>query len=136
MAPKTYTGSCHCSLITYTCTLDLTTTPSSKCNCSICFKTRAWEFTVPPSSFTLSPTSIQHLTDYRFGEKAVQHLFCKVCGVRAFGRGEWKELGEFVSVNVVCLEGISDEELVALEVVYRNGREDEWAERPEVVGHL
>ena len=66
----------------------------------------------------------------------MQHLFCKVCGVRAFGRGEWKELGEFVSVNVVCLEGISDEELVGLEVVFRDGREDEWGERPGVVGHL
>lgn len=32
--------------------------------------------------------------------------------------------------------GISDEELVVLEVIYRDGREDEWRERPAVVGHL
>ncbi|KAM0708915.1 hypothetical protein Q7P35_002951 [Cladosporium inversicolor] len=136
MAPKTYTGSCHCRLITFTATIDLLTTPSSKCNCSICLKTRAWEFTLSPSAFSLSPGSEAHLTDYRFGAKEVQHLFCKVCGVRPFGRGEWKELGEFVSVNVVCLEGVSDEELVGLRVIYRNGREDEWGERPKVVGHL
>lgn len=136
MPLKTYTGSCHCSLIFFTCTLDLTATPTSKCNCSICFATRAWEITLLPSSFTLSPSSEQYLTDYRFGDKKVQHLFCKVCGVRPFGRGEWRGLGQFVSVNVVCLEGIGDEELEGLEVVFRDGRVDKWGEKPAVVGHL
>lgn len=136
MAPKTYTGSCHCRLILFTCTLDLSTTPTSKCNCSICSRTRAWEITLPPSSFSLSPSSEAHLTDYRFGDRKVSHLFCKVCGVRAFGRGEWGALGEFVSVNVVCLEGISDEELVGLEVIYRDGREGRFGEKPAVTGHL
>ena len=138
MAPKLYTGTCHCTLITYTCLLDLSspTTSSGKCNCSICFKTRAWEFTLSPSDFTLNPSSEQHLTDYTFGSGKVHHLFCNVCGVRAFGRGEWKHLGQFVSVNVVCLEGVGDDILAGLEVVYRNGREDKWGERPGVVGHL
>lgn len=45
-------------------------------------------------------------------------------------------MGKFVSVNVVCLEGISDEDLVGLEVIHRNGREEKWGERPKVVGHL
>lgn len=136
MAPKEYKGSCHCALITFTCNIDFSSTPTSKCNCSICSCTRAWEFTLAPSAFTLNPASEAHLTDYRFGDKVVEHLFCKVCGVRAFGRGEWKQLGEFVSVNVVCLEGIMDEELVGLDVIYRNGREDAWGERPVVTGHL
>ena len=136
MAPKTYTGACHCTLVSFTCTLDLASTATGKCNCSICAKTRAWEFTISPADFSLSPSSEQYLTDYRFGEKAVQHLFCKVCGVRAFGRGEWKHLGKFVSVSVACLEGISDEELAGLEVIYRNGREEKWEERPAVVGHM
>lgn len=57
--------------------------------------------------------------------------------MRAFGRGDWPEwLGEFVSVNVVCLDGIEDEELAALEVVYRNGRDEKWGERPKVVSHM
>lgn len=56
--------------------------------------------------------------------------------MRAFGRGEWGRLGEFVSVNVVCLEGVGDGELEGLEVVYRNGREGRFGERPAVTGYL
>jgi hypothetical protein len=47
-------------------------------------------------------------------------------------------LGEFVSVNVVCLEGVGDEVLEGLaeRVVFRDGREGRFGERPAVVGHL
>lgn len=137
MPPKSYTGSCHCKAIRFTTTLDLTNTLTGKCNCSICFKTRAWEFTISPSDFHLNPDSEQHLTDYTFGTKQVHHLFCKVCGVRAFGRGDWPGwLGEFVSVSVVCLDGVGDEELAALGTVWRNGREEKWGEEPVVKTHL
>jgi hypothetical protein len=170
MPTKPYTGSCHCRLITFAVHLDLSTAKTSKCNCSICFKTRAWEITVSPSAFFLNPSepsvsednsseqptqehgasgdkgseanSESNLTDYTFNSHQVHHLFCKVCGVRPFGRGYWTHggLGEFVSVNVACLEGVEDEVLRELaaegKVVYRDGRKGRWGERPEVVEYL
>jgi hypothetical protein len=160
MPTKPYTGSCHCRLINFTVHLDLSTAKTSKCNCSICFRTRAWEITVSPSAFSLNPsaseesseedhedksretTNSSNLTDYTFNSHQVHHLFCKVCGVRPFGRGYWTHggLGEFVSVNVACLEGVEDEVLRELaaegKVVYRDGRKGRWGERPEVVEYL
>lgn len=139
MPLQPYTGSCHCGLITFTAQLDLSSMSTGKCNCSICLKTRAWELTIPPENFSLSPSSSQHLTDYTFGTHQVHHLFCKVCGVRPFGRGDWPGwLGEFVSVNVACLEGVGDEVLAELKerCVLRNGREGKWGEEPEITTHM
>jgi hypothetical protein len=142
MTPQPYNGSCHCSLITYTATLDLQTPDTSKtgkCNCSICTKTRSWEILIPPSDFHLNPESTQYLTEYRFGTKKIAHLFCKLCGCRPFGRGVWESddwSGGFVAISLACLDGVGDEVLAGLEVVYRNGREGKFGERPAVVGHL
>lgn len=158
MAPKPYPGSCHCGLITYTVQLDLdleetpqspttttTTSPqttskptlkTNKCNCTICTKTRSWETLVSPSEFHLNPSSAQSLTEYRFGTRKVAHLFCKVCGCRPFGRGVWKG-EEFVAVSLACLDGVGEGVLAGLEVVYRNGREGRFGERPlGAVAHL
>lgn len=138
MAPQTYTGSCHCALITFTATLDLSApNATGKCNCSMCSKTRAWEVTIKPADFSLSGESEAHLRDYTFASHQVHHLFCERCGCRPFGRGDlpgW--LGEFVSVNVACLDGVGDEVLAGLGVVFRNGREDRWGEEPRVKTHL
>lgn len=41
-----------------------------------------------------------------------------------------------MAISLACLDGVGDEVLVGLEVVYRNGREGRWGERPGVVGHL
>lgn len=138
MAPKPYSGSCHCGAITFTATLDLSALGATgKCNCSICAKTRAWETIVSPADFTLNPDSDQYLTTHTFGTKQVQHLFCKVCGVRPFGKGDWPGwLGEFVAVSLACLDGVGDEELAACEVVFRDGREGEWGREPKVTKHL
>jgi hypothetical protein len=158
MPTKPYTGSCHCRLITFTVHLDLSTVKTSKCNCSICLKTRAWEITVSPSDFSLNPpgagenksseeqikegSTESNLTDYTFGSHQVHHLFCKVCGVRPFGRGYWAHggLGEFVSVNAACLDGVGDDILRELagygRVVFRDGREGRFRERPGVVEFL
>jgi len=129
-----------------TTTTTTTTTKTGKCNCSICAKTRSWETLVPPSAFHLNPTSPPHLTEYRFGTQKVAHLFCKVCGCRPFGRGTWESSGsseeeggwrgEFVAVQLACLDGVEDAVLEGLEVVFRNGREGAFGERPGVVGHL
>jgi len=58
-----------------------------QCNCSICSRTGALLSFVPASAFTLEKGD-DSLTDYQFKRKNIHHLFCKVCGVRSFARGQ------------------------------------------------
>lgn len=131
---KTYTGSCHCGAVCFEADLDFEK-GSGKCNCSICAKTRNWGMLAMPADFrALSGES--ELTDYRFGE-AMHHLFCRRCGVRPYGRGFLDFLGgEFYSVNLACLDGVSDAELAAIAVQFYDGRNNNWNEAPQVTGHL
>jgi hypothetical protein len=46
------------------------------------------------------------LTDYQFNKMKIHHLFCSVCGVEAFGRGENKEGKPTVAINVRSLDDI------------------------------
>lgn len=39
-------------------------------------------------------------------------------------------------MSLACLDGVSDEELAAVEVVFRDGREGEWGREPAVTKHL
>jgi hypothetical protein len=44
--------------------------------------------------------------------------------------------GDFVSINIACLDNLSDPELAALPVRYANGRDDDWMHAPAETGHL
>jgi len=57
----------------------------------------------PP--FTLRSGEAQ-LTAYAFNRKTIQHMFCRVCGVETFGRGEAPDGTEMVAINVRCLDGV------------------------------
>ncbi len=59
---------------------------------------------VPESSFRLV-SGQEALTEYRFNKKKIAHLFCNVCGVQSFGKGDGPE-GAMVAVNVRALDGI------------------------------
>ncbi|MGZ6126277.1 MAG: GFA family protein, partial [Myxococcales bacterium] len=58
------------------------------------------------------------LTDYQFNRKVIHHLFCKVCGVRSFARGQGPG-GPTVAINTRCLD---DVDLAALNVRHFEGR--------------
>lgn len=55
------------------------------CNCSICKMKNNYHFVVPESHFFLEAGK-DKLTEYRFGTRTAQHLFCSVCGVQSFYR--------------------------------------------------
>jgi hypothetical protein len=132
--PKTYAGSCHCGAVRFEVDMDLST-GSSKCNCSICRKTRAWSAMVKPAAFRLLKGE-NALSDYQFGSKSGHHLFCKHCGVRPFGRGYVEQIGgDFVSINVRCLEGAEDD-LATAPITLRDGKNNTWADLGRIQTHL
>lgn len=46
------------------------------------------------------------LTEYRFNTEKIEHLFCKKCGVQAFGRGHKKDGSPTVAVNVRSIDEV------------------------------
>lgn len=66
------------------------------------------------------------------GEYARNHgnrfQFCRRCGIHVAGGGDLPELGgAFVTVNVACIDDIDP---ATLEIVYWDGRHDNWRAGP------
>lgn len=131
---KTYHGSCHCGAVKFEADIDLSA-GTLRCNCSICTKVRYWPAIVQPTAFRLISGG-DDLALYQFHTKIDQHLFCRHCGVRSFGKGRSPRWGEFYSVNVTCLDDVSVEELLNAPITYLDGRNDNWELPPAEVRHL
>jgi len=131
---KTYHGSCHCGAVTFEAEIDLTQS-TYRCNCSVCRRTRFWPAVVKSDGFRLL-TGETDLTKYVFNTRKNHHFFCKHCGVRAFGIGNETPMGKMVGVNVMCLEGVSDEELSKVPITYVDGLHDNWSSAPAFYHHL
>ena len=132
---KTYRGSCHCGAVKFEADIDFAQ-GTNKCNCTICTKTRNWNVIIKPAAFRQT-SGEDALSEYRFGSKQGQHLFCKTCGVRTFERGHVKEIGgDYVSIKVASLDDVDPKELVEAPVRYANGRDNKWWEPPAETRHL
>jgi hypothetical protein len=135
MTTKTYRGSCHCGKVTFEADIDLSK-GTGKCNCSICWKTRKWGVSIKPDAFR-SLTGREELTDYTFGSQSVHNAFCKHCGVRPYGWGHIPEIGgDFVAINLTCLDDLDPAELVAAPVQYSDGKANNWWNAPAETRHL
>ena len=131
---KTYHGSCHCGAVRFTANIDLSQ-GTLRCNCSICIKARFWPAIVQPDDFDLL-AGADALSTYRFNPGRDHHLFCRHCGIRAFGTGQSPRWGNFYAVNLTCLDDISDAELVAAPITYLDGRADNWDTPPAETRYL
>lgn len=80
---RTYAGSCHCGAVRFTLTSEEITS-GRRCNCSICIRRGA----VMSSSY-VSPSDVEvegreHLALYQFGDRSMNHFFCRTCGISPF----------------------------------------------------
>lgn len=100
---ETRTGGCHCKVVHYEAKLDLTQ-PVMECNCSHCQAKGFLLAFVPAENFTLL-SGEDSLTEYRFYKEKLQHLFCKICGVQAFAKGE-KDGAIMYGVNIRTIDDI------------------------------
>jgi hypothetical protein len=104
MAIETHGGGCHCGKVRYEVKLDLDK-PVISCNCSMCGSSGTLLAFVPADQFTLK-SGEDALTDYQFNKHVIHHLFCNVCGIKAFARGVGRDGGPTVAINTRCLDGI------------------------------
>lgn len=89
----------------------------------------------PPDAFRLRAGQ-DALSQYQFGSGINQHLFCRHCGVRAFGTGRSPRWGDFYAVNLGCLDDVSDTDLASAPITYLDGRNDDWHAVLRETGHL
>jgi hypothetical protein len=120
----THQGGCHCGAVRFEVALP-TGFNGSRCNCSICAKTAVTGAIVKPEAFRLL-TGQDALSGYQWGAKISTRHFCRHCGVQCFGAGHLEQIGgDFVSVNLNALDQL---DVSLLDIVYWDGRHDNWME--------
>jgi hypothetical protein len=97
---KTYTGGCQCGAVQYEATTEIQEVLS--CNCSRCSRLGALLAFVPAAAFKLL-SGKDDLTKYLFNKHAIEHFFCKTCGIQSFSRGTGQDGQEMVALNVRCI---------------------------------
>jgi hypothetical protein len=110
---KQYLGSCHCGAVRFRF-MSEPITRGKRCNCSICVR-RGAVMSVP----YFTPDEIQvegldALTLYIWGDRMVNHWFCRTCGIYPFHDGT--ERPGHYRVNLGCVEGV-DPLALAIELV-------------------
>ena len=77
-----HSGGCHCGAVRFEldCPAEIEV---HDCNCSICSKVGYLHITVPKHKFRITAGADQ-LTSYKFNTGVADHLFCSICGVKAF----------------------------------------------------
>lgn len=96
----TIKGSCHCRRISFEVDVEESVTVQ-ECNCSICNMSGYLHLIVPGSRFRLL-SGEEHLTRYTFNTGTAKHLFCKVCGIKAFYVPRSNPDG--YSINLRCID--------------------------------
>lgn len=120
-------GGCHCGAVRFEVALEIGAIAQT-CNCSICAKAGFVHVIVPESRFRLIQGQ-DELTQYQFHTGIAQHMFCRICGIKAFYRPRSNPDGW--SVNARCLD---DPEALKLRLEEFDGRN--WEAHGAHLAHL
>ena len=113
---KTFTGGCQCGAVRYEAKMDPKT--ATACNCSMCGKCGSLLTFIPEADFTLL-SGQDSLTNYQFNKKHINHLFCKVCGIKSFANGAAADGSMMIAVNLRCID---DFDIKTLEIQEFDGK--------------
>lgn len=134
---KTYTGGCHCGVLSYSVELDLTNPVADKCNCTSCLNRGYLILEVlPPSKFALkSPASRDDPQLGKYSPKggSLYFYFCKTCGVNCFYDGVGEVDGkdtEYLKINALTLDPDQDIDFTKFKIEYWDGKNDNWKAGP------
>ncbi len=111
-------GGCHCGAVRFEVETP-ETVEVEDCNCSMCARTGFLHIIVPKARFRLL-AGADKLATYTFNTGVAQHLFCSVCGVKAFYVPRSNPDG--YSVNLRCLDDPRD--FAEVRIVTFDGRGD------------
>jgi hypothetical protein len=113
----TYHGSCHCGAVRFQfCSPPITA--GCRCNCSICIRkgaTMSTEYFAPEAFQLLQGADVLEI--YRWGDRLVNHYFCRRCGIHAFHDATEKP-GHY-RVNLGC---VAELDPLALKIDLIDGR--------------
>ncbi len=108
MARRTYEGGCQCGAVRFRVDTDLDATFA--CNCSRCGRLGSILSFTGVDDFDLL-SGADALSEYRFNQHRIAHLFCSTCGIESFARGARPDGTEMVAVNARCLDGVDPQAL-------------------------
>ncbi len=111
-----YKGSCHCGKVAFE--VEAEPGPAVSCNCSICLRKGALLWAVPHDRLRLI-TDDEELGRYRFNKHAIEHRFCKTCGIQPYAEDTDAGGGRNAYINIRCL---GDIDLPTVPVMEFDGR--------------
>lgn len=110
-------GGCHCGAIRFEAEGDISS--GIECNCSHCDKKGFVLAFVPRGNFTLLKGD-DAVTTYHFNKGAIDHNFCKICGVQPFGYGTGPDGSEMAAINLRCVDEL---DRTTLNIQHVNGKD-------------
>ena len=99
--PATYSGSCHCGLVTFEVDGDIRYVV--ECNCSICRRKGALWHAATDAQLRITQGE-RELTLYQFNTMTAKHYSCPTCGIAPFSRPRLDP--RMWVVNARCVDGI------------------------------
>jgi hypothetical protein len=111
-----YKGSCHCGRVAFEVEGEIGS--ALECNCSICLRKGSLLWFVPREQLKVL-TPEENMGSYTFNRHAIQHRFCRNCGIHPFGEGSDPKGNAMAAINIRCLEGI---DLAGISVQHFDGR--------------
>lgn len=88
------------------------------CNCSMCSRKGSLLSFVPEESFRLL-TPEEEARTYTFNKHAIEHRFCRTCGIHPYAMGTDRQGKKMAAINIRCVKDI---ELESIPVQHVDGR--------------